>query len=287
MLNIAIVGLGVIGGTFAKAFKASDSSKYYVMGIDSDSQAIEKAIEAGVIVEGELSNQTILQRADVVIIALYPDQVAAFIQNHADEFKEGAIVTETTGIKQSIIDQIVPFLPEQIDFLFGHPMAGRESRGFDYSDHTAFIGANYVLTPLEINQQENIEKFSALLKRIGFNRITHVSPKTHDELIAYTSQLCHVIATALINSDQDEHNISQFIGDSFRDLTRIAKLNENLWSELMISNKEALLSTIEQFEQEVGQLKQAIINNDKESLEDQFIEATHRRMKLEKDDLKA
>ncbi|XJS11342.1 prephenate dehydrogenase [Aerococcaceae bacterium WGS1372] len=286
MLNVAIIGLGVIGGTFAKAFKASDSSNYNVMGIDTNPEAITKAIEAGVITEGEVENQTILQRADIVIIALYPDNVATFIEEHADEFKEDAIVTETTGVKQSIIDKIIPVLPAQIEFIFGHPMAGRESRGFDYSDHTAFIGANYVLTPLETNSKESLDSFQALLRRIGFNRITQVSPKVHDELIAYTSQLCHVIATALINSDQDEHNTSQFIGDSFRDLTRIAKLNENLWSELMLSNKEALLTIIEQFESKIDQLKQAIVNDDKESLESQFIEATERRVKLEENDLK-
>lgn len=286
MINIAIVGLGVIGGTFAKAFKASDSSDYYVMGIDTDQEALDKALAAGVIVEGEVENESILQRSDIVIIALYPDNVASFIMKHAEEFKVGSIVTETTGVKQSIINKIIPILPKQIDFIFGHPMAGRESRGFDYSDHTAFIGANYVLTPLESNQEENLERFSGLLRRIGFNRITEVSPKVHDELIAYTSQLCHVIATALINSDQGEHNVSQFIGDSFRDLTRIAKLNENLWSELMLSNKEALLATIDHFENKVAQLKTAIAQEDKDTLEEYFIEATERRIKLEKDDLK-
>lgn len=286
MQKIAIVGLGVIGGSFAKAFKASDSSNYYVMGIDSDQDAIDKAVLSGVIAQGETVNKTILQQADIVIIALYPEMIKTFIQNHHDEFKEGAIVTETTGVKQSVINSILPILPPQIDFIFGHPMAGRESKGFDYSDHTAFIGANYVITPVKENQRESIDIYISLLKKIGFQRITEVTPLVHDELIAFTSQLCHVIATALINSDDPDRNTIQFIGDSYRDITRIAKINENLWSELMLSNKDALLKVIGDFESQVTQLKEAVISNDKEALEAKFIEATHRRIALEQSDLK-
>ena len=124
MQKIAIVGLGVIGGSFAKAFKASDSSNYYVMGIDRNQATLDKALEAGVIAEGEVENETILQRADIVIIALYPENIKEFILHNSDAFKEGTILTETTGIKQYVIDSIVPILPKQVDFIFGHPMAG-------------------------------------------------------------------------------------------------------------------------------------------------------------------
>lgn len=285
MKKIAIVGLGVIGGSFAKAFKMSDSSNYYVMGIDADQTAIDKALEAGVITEGETENKTILQRSDIVIIALYPELIKEFFVKYQDDFKEGAIITETSGIKQHVIQSIARHIPEQVDVIFGHPMAGRESSGFDYSDHTAFIGANYVLTPLKINKTENIEKFKALLNKIGFQRITEVSPEVHDELIAYTSQLTHVIAASLINSDQPERNTVQFIGDSYRDLTRIAKMNETLWSELMLNNKEALLNVIESFEAEVDLIKTALINDDKATLEAKFLEATKRRVDLEEKDL--
>lgn len=285
MQKIAIVGLGVIGGSFAKAFKASDSSNYYVMGIDADQEAIDKALEAGVIAEGETVNKTILQQADIVIIALYPEVIKQFIIQNQDDFKDGAILTETTGIKQYVIDSILPILPKQVDVIFGHPMAGRESKGFDYSDHTAFVGANYVLTPLDSNKPENLEIFKSLLRKIGFQRLTEVTPIVHDELIAYTSQLCHVIAAALINSDQPERDTVQFIGDSYRDLTRIAKFNENLWSELMLNNKDVLLKVINDFEGEIDKIKQALITDNKKDLEDKFIEATDRRINLEQKDL--
>lgn len=256
------------------------------MGIDSDQSAIDKAVQAGVIAEGETENKTILQQADIVIIALYPEMIQHFINAHREEFKPGSIVTETTGVKQTVINSILPIIPSQVDFIFGHPMAGRESKGFDYSDHTAFIGANYVITPLETNRGENIDIYISLLKKIGFQRITEVTPLVHDELIAYTSQLCHVIATALINSDDPTRNTVQFIGDSYRDVTRIAKINESLWSELMLSNKDALLKVIDDFESEVSQLKKSLISNDKEALEEKFIEATNRRLALEASDLK-
>lgn len=285
MKKIAIVGLGVIGGSFAKAFKTSDSSNYYVMGIDADQTAIDKALEAGVITEGETENKTILERADIVIVALYPDLIRDFFVKYRDDFKEGAIITETSGIKQHVIQSITGHIPEQVDVIFGHPMAGRESSGFDYSDHTAFIGANYVLTPLKTNKTENIEMFKGLLNKIGFQRITEVTPEVHDELIAYTSQLTHVIAASLMNSDQPERNTVQFIGDSYRDLTRIAKMNETLWSELMLNNKEALLNVIESFDAEVNIIKTALINNDKDTLEAKFLEATKRRVALEEKDL--
>lgn len=285
MQKIAIVGLGVIGGSFAKAFKASDSSNYYVMGIDRNQATLDKALKAGVIAEGEVENETILQRADIVIIALYPENIKEFILHNSDAFKEGAILTETTGIKQYVIDSIVPILPKQVDFIFGHPMAGRESQGFEYSDHTAFIGANYILTPLASNKSENMDIFKALLKKIGFQRLTQVTPIVHDELIAYTSQLCHCIAAALINSDQPERNTVQFIGDSYRDLTRIAKLNENLWSELMLNNKDVLVQVISEFEAEMTKIKESLLTDNKRELEETFIEATRRREDFEKNDL--
>lgn len=285
MKKIAIVGLGIVGGSFAKAIHAKMPHEFHVMGIDIDSESIKKALDLGVIQEGETHNSTILQRADIVIIALYPMYIRDFLASYGQDIKEGALVTEATGIKQSLIDSIHDVIPSQIDFIMGHPMAGRESKGFDYSDGNEFNKANYIITPQAGNKAENIDWLSDFMKSIGFGRVTLVSPEKHDEMIAYTSQLCHVIASALINSDNPENNTVEFVGDSFRELTRIANMNETLWSDLMLHNSQALLDSMNRFEESFTIIKQAIEDQNKQALEAEFIESTQRRKSLEKNDL--
>lgn len=284
MKNIAIVGLGIIGGSFAKAIYSRMPHQYHVMGLDLDQTTLDKAQALGVIAEGETSNQTILQKADLVIIALYPTLVKQFIQDHKHYFKIGAVLTDTAGIKQGIMGDILPILPEEIDFIFGHPMAGRESQGFDFADERVFLHANYILTPHAGNLPENIDWLSDFIKAIGFGRITIATPHAHDEMIAYTSQLTHMIAAALINSDPFEHNTAEFIGDSFRELTRIAKMNESLWSELMLNNRDSLLEVMDAFEANFATLKKAVIEQNQVLLEKEFIESTERRLNLEATD---
>lgn len=281
MTTIAIVGLGVVGGSFAKAIQENNLNDFKVLAIDYDEETLDKALEEGAIQEGETENKTILQRADIVIIALYPKAMKTFIQEHADEFKEGAIVTDTAGVKGALIENMKEDIPKQIDFIFGHPMAGRESRGYEFADATVFQGANYLLTPIESNKQANIDKLVDLFKQLGFSRVTVVDPKKHDEMIAFTSQLCHVIAVSLINSDDPKRDTARFVGDSYRDLTRIAKINETLWPELFLENKAALLDSIDQFEEQFKQMKEAIVNDNYNQLKEIFTESTNRRIKLE------
>lgn len=284
MKNIAIVGLGIIGGSFAKAIHTRMPHQYHVMGLDLDQATLNKAQALGVIAEGETTNQTILQKADLVIIALYPTLVKQFVLDHQQQFKKGAILTDTAGIKQGIMSDILPILASEIDFIFGHPMAGRESQGFDFADERVFQHANYILTPHEGNMPENIDWLSDFIKEIGFGRITIATPHAHDEMIAYTSQLTHLIAAALINSDPFEHNTAEFIGDSFRELTRIAKMNEKLWPELMLNNREPLLEVMDAFETKFAALKEAVIGQNQSLLEKEFIESTERRVDLETSD---
>lgn len=281
MTTIAIVGLGVVGGSFAKAIKENKLNQYHVLAIDKDKQTLEKALKEGTIQEGETVNKTILQRADIIIIALYPQAMKTFVKKHADDFKNGSIVTDTAGVKGALMNHMLSFIPEQVDFIFGHPMAGRESSGYEYASGTIFNGANYLLTPIETNKKDNIEKLVQLFKQCGFKHVTIVSPEKHDEMIAFTSQLCHAIAVSLINSDNPKRDTARFIGDSYRDLTRIAKINDTLWSELFLENKTELLKAMNQFEEQFTQIKHAVINDDHNKLEDFFTESTKRRLKLE------
>ncbi|HIZ71373.1 MAG TPA: prephenate dehydrogenase [Candidatus Atopostipes pullistercoris] len=285
-LKIAIVGLGVIGGSFALALKKQKEFPVYLMGIDHDPNTLNQALRKGAIDYGETNNQNILQQADLVIITLYPTDVVDFIKTHRKEFKEGAILTDTTGVKGHLVDQILPIIPEKVDFIFGHPMAGKESQGFEYADGDVFEEANYLITPIESNKQENIKFLTTILKTIGFKRVSEVNPQLHDEMIAFVSQLCHILAVSLINSDESGRETAEFVGDTYRELTRIAKINAPLWCELFLYNKKELLKAMENFQDQFNLLKIAIEKEDHTALTDLLTEATSRRKELEQADLK-
>jgi prephenate dehydrogenase len=277
-MKILVVGLGVIGGSYAMALK--DAGYDDVYGIDTNEESLEKAKKLGLIKEGFINGDEIVKKADLIIISLYPRLVKRFITYNKDNFKDGAVITDATGIKKLFIEDITNILPENIDFVFGHPMAGREKKGIDFASSEVFKGANYILTPVARNKEENLNLVENLAYKLGFKRVRRITPEHHDEMIGYTSQLPHSLAVALVNSDIDERETGSFIGDSYRDLTRIAKINEDLWSELFLGNKDNLLKSIENFEVELDKIKDAIQNDDKDALKEIFIKSTKRREKL-------
>jgi prephenate dehydrogenase len=277
-MKILVVGLGVIGGSFTMALK--DAGYDDVYGIDIDEESLEKAKKLGLIKDGFTSGQEIVKSADLIIISLYPRLVKKFIIDNKSNFKDGAVITDATGIKKMFIEDIVNILPENIDFVFGHPMAGREKKGIDFATSQVFKGANYILTPVARNKEENLNLIEELIYKIGFKRVRRITPEYHDEMIGYTSQLPHSLAVALVNSDVEGRETGSFIGDSYRDLTRIANINEDLWSELFLGNKANLLTSIENFEIELDKIKHAIENDDTEALKQIFIKSTKRREKL-------
>ncbi|NFR86930.1 MULTISPECIES: prephenate dehydrogenase [unclassified Clostridium] len=277
-MKVVIVGLGVIGGSFAMALK--DAGYKDVYGIDNDKETLLKAEKLNLIRRGYIDGNEILKDADLIIISIYPKLVKDFIKNNIDNFKYGAVITDATGIKKMFINDIVNILPSNIDFVFGHPMAGREKKGIDFASSDVFKGANYILTPTSKNKEENLKLVENLAYEIGFKRVKRISPEFHDEMIGFTSQLPHSLAVALVNSDLEGRDTGSFIGDSYRDLTRIANINEDLWSELFLGNKENLLKSIESFECELDKIKDAIKNDDKESLKKLFIKSTKRRENL-------
>ena len=279
-MKIVIVGLGVIGGSFAMAL--NEAGYKDVFGIDTNPETIKKAEELGIIKKGSPNGEDFIKEADLVIISIYPKIVKTFVENNKDNFKDGAIITDATGIKGMFINEIIKILPENVDFVFGHPMAGREKRGIDFASSKVFKGANYIITPIERNKEENIKLIENLAYEIGFKRVRRITPEFHDEMIGFTSQLPHAMAVALINSDEEGRDTGSFIGDSYRDLTRIANINEDLWSELFLGNKENLLKAINNFELQLYLIKKAIYDDDKEALKKYFIKSTKRREKLNK-----
>ena len=277
-MRIVIVGLGVIGGGYAMALKEAGYRSVY--GIDKNKETLKKAKALGIIKEGYEDEKEILQKADLIVLAIYPNLVKNFIINNKGHFKDGAIITDVTGIKQLFINEIIEILPKNIDFVFAHPMAGREKKGIDYATNTVFKGANFLITVIERNKAENLDLIENLAYKMGFKHVKRICPKYHDEMIAFTSQLPHALAVALINSDVEGRNTGEFIGDSYRDLTRIANINESLWSQLFLGNKKNLLEAINNFEKELDKIKLSLESDDKENLEQLFIKSSIRREKL-------
>lgn len=277
-MRILIVGLGVIGGGYAMALKKAGYTEIY--GIDKNIDTLKKAEKLGIIKKGYIDEGEIIQDADIIVLAVYPNLVKDFIVRNISKFKNNAVITDVTGIKQLFIDDVISILPNNIDFVFAHPMAGREKKGIDYATNEVFKDANFIITVTEKNKDENIRLIEELAYKMGFKNIKRVSPKVHDEIIAFTSQLPHALAVALINSDIEGRDTGQFIGDSYRDLTRIANINESLWSQLFLGNKKNLLKAIYNFQEELYKIKNYIENENKEKLEELFIEASLRRERL-------
>lgn len=277
-MRIVIVGLGVIGGSYAMALKEAGYNEVY--GIDKNIDTLNKAKALGIIKEGYEDGKEIVSEADLIVLAVYPDLVKSFISNNKENFKDNAIITDVTGIKQLFINEVLDILPDNIDFVFAHPMAGREKKGIDYATNTVFKDANFLITVTDKNKIESLELIEELAYKMGFKHVKRICPKYHDEMIAFTSQLPHALAVALINSDIEGRNTGEFIGDSYRDLTRIANINESLWSQLFLGNKENLLKAIYNFEKELDKIKDSVKNEDKETLQKLFIKSSIRREKL-------
>lgn len=274
---VTVVGLGVVGGSFVKALKGQGHQVY---GIDIDDRTLQMAKDEGDIIEGYKDGKEIIPKSDLTIICLYPSLVLDFIKNN--QFKKGSIITDAVGIKSYFLEKAMSIIDPDVEFVSGHPMAGREKKGFEYASKEVFKNANYILIEHPVNKKECLSFMEEFVGTLGFKSVKIMSPQAHDEIISFTSQLPHAIAVSLINSDNQKYDTGKYIGDSYRDLTRIANINENLWSELFLRNSEYLLNSIETFEEQLDLIKQALLDNDEESLKQLFIKSSKRREKLEK-----
>ncbi|MDR2468444.1 MAG: prephenate dehydrogenase [Spirochaetaceae bacterium] len=269
--TFGFAGLGLMGGSFVKALRAfyrSRGEEILILALDNDVEALVEAKASGDIDEGASTNEAaaLLSRCDIVFICLYPRSSIAFLIKHRADFKSGALVTDISGVKTELLKALPDILRDDIDFICGHPMAGSEKEGFMHADAAIFKGRNYIIMPLPSNKSENLHRFKELLISIGFERITETDFASHDHKIAFTSQLCHVIASALVDSAEDTE-ITAFGGGSYEDLTRIAMINAPLWTELFLANKEELLAHIAGFEASLTKFKTYILKSDEASLE--------------------
>lgn len=277
--NILIVGLGVIGGGYAAALTEKG---YKVRCITKEQADVEYALERKIIEFGATDpDPELIGKADLVVFALYPTVFIEWIEKYQHFFKTGALITDVTGVKGSVVKRVQSMLRDDVEFISAHPMAGRERSGVQYSDPAVFKGANYIITPTEKNTEGAIELCRTLGEELGFARISILTPEEHDGMIAFLSQLTHCIAVTLMTCN-DSEGLEKYTGDSFRDLTRIAKINDAMWSELFLLNRDALLTEMDAFIGEFERLKNMIIDGDREGMREMMQRSTERRSLFDK-----
>ena len=277
--KILIVGLGLLGGSYAKALKRFG---FHISAITKEQSSIDYALSEHLIDEGTTQiDDRIIGEADIVIFALYPYIFVEWIEQHQGLLKSGALITDVTGVKGSIVYKIQEMLRHDVEFIAAHPMAGREVSGVENSTDKMFSGANYIVTPTAKNTPEAIQTCMELGRLLGFSNVTTLSPEEHDEMIGFLSQLTHCIAITLMTCN-DKDNMEKFTGDSFRDLTRIARINDLMWSELFVENKEALLEQMNLFIDKFNELKAMLESEDVDGMRKMMRYSTERRALFDK-----
>ena len=277
--NILIVGLGLLGGSYAKILKRFG---FHISAITLDQESIDYAIKENIIDEGSTEiDVQMIGNADLVIFALYPHVFIEWIRENQGLLKSGALITDVTGVKRSIVYQIQDMLRPDVEFVAAHPMAGREVSGVQNSTDKMFIGANYIVTPTEKNTPEAVQTCIELGRLLGFSNVTTLSPEEHDEMIGFLSQLTHCIAITLMTCN-DKENMEKFTGDSFRDLTRIARINDLMWSELFVANKDMLLDQMNLFIDKFNDLKSMLESEDIDGMRAMMRHSTERRALFDK-----
>ena len=277
--KILIVGLGLLGGSYAKILKRFG---FHVSAITLEQSSIDYAIKENIIDEGSTElDKRMIGEADLVIFALYPHVFVEWIGQNQGLLKSGALITDVTGVKRSIVYQIQDMLRADVEFVAAHPMAGREVSGVENSTDRMFVGANYIVTPTEKNTPEAVQTVIELGRLLGFSNVTTLSPEEHDEMIGFLSQLTHCIAITLMTCN-DKENMEKFTGDSFRDLTRIARINDLMWSELFVANKDVLLEQMTLFIDKFNDLKTMLETEDIDGMRSMMRHSTERRALFDK-----
>ncbi len=277
--SILIVGLGLIGGSYARALKRLGCT---VTALSRRQETIDYALREGIIDAGSAEvDETLVGEADTVIFALYPGVFKDWIRAHQSLLKPGAMLTDVTGVKSCIVYDIQEMLRPDVEFIAAHPMAGREVYGVENSDERIFREANFIVTPTARNTRESIEWCTNLGRMLGFRKVSVLSPEEHDEMISFLSQLTHCIAVALMTCSDNQH-LADYTGDSFRDLTRIARINDAMWSELFLLNREPLLRQMDIFLKEFSELRDMLAAEDVEGLRSKMRLSTERRAYFDK-----
>lgn len=261
-MKIGIVGLGLIGGSMARSIKTH--SKHTVLGIDLKESEMKKAELVGAI-DGRLTDEEI-GKCDVIIIALFPAQIVNYVRSHASLFAEGTRVFDCGGVKRMVCEPLREITKDaKWKFMGGHPMAGREFSGFSYSKDDLFEQASMILTPAPETSIEDRQWAKEFFLSIGFLRVRFTTPEDHDEIIAYTSQMAHVVSSAYVKTPMAGKHKGYSAG-SFQDMTRVARLNEQMWTELFMDNRQALLHEVQGMIDRMTEYRDALVDGDEARL---------------------
>lgn len=284
-----IVGLGIMGGSVAKAIRSNiigqDEPDGKIFALDKNNESLFAALTSGIIDRAFTPSETekMLADVDMLFVCLYPAATLEFFKQHKEHFKNGAIITDISGVKHDLSQAFDEIRPSNANLILGHPMAGGEKEGFTASKGEYFLNHNYILIKPKAGYENEaaVEKFRKIIRDMGFTRITEVDADTHDNKIGFTSQLCHVVASAMVESAGDPE-ITSFGGGSFEDLTRIAMINAPLWTELFLANREKLVAHIENFESQLDNLKKLIETQDANGLESLLADVRQKRIQMQK-----
>lgn len=277
--KILIVGLGMIGGSYAEKLSALG---FEVGALVRRQETLDYALAHRLIAHGQTEvTREYVSQFDLVVSALYPKAFVEWVRKYQDFLKPGAVITDVTGVKRAVVPAVQEILRADVEFVPAHPMAGRERSGVEFADSKVFAGANFIITPTERNTPEGIELVRTLGCILGFRHIAVLTPEAHDEMIGFLSQLTHCIAVALMDCKDSEHLV-EYTGDSFRDLTRIARINENMWTELFLENRDELLSQMNLFLEKFTQLRDALDRGDEDTMKEMMRLSSYRRSFFDK-----
>ena len=276
MHNVLIVGLGLIGGSYAKGLSKKG---YNVFGIDKNIDTINLAYNEKVIKNNNNELNLFIKNIDIVSLCLYADDNVVWLKNNQNLLNNNTLITDVTGVKGKIVNDVKDFLRKDLIFIPSHPMAGKEKSGYLYSDENIFKDANFIITPYD--HYDKVEKLVKLANDLEFSNIEILTVEEHDDIIGFLSHLTHIIACSLMQTHETDSFI-RYTGDSFRDLTRIAKINENLWSELFLANKKVLLKEIKDFKTSLTNMEEMLENDDLDKLKESLRVSTERRKAFDK-----
>ena len=265
-----VVGLGLLGGKYALELSKAG---FHVDGINRSEGHLQYALDHGYIASGKTHDfEDLVSQADHIIFGLYPTALIDWFRTYGSLLKPGCIFTDVSGVKTGLVEPVQAMCPAGVEFIASHPTA-----------EVNFAPANFIITPTEKNTPEAVQWAKELAEVLGFRHICTLTVQEHDKMIGYVSQLCHAIAVSLMCAN-DNSSLCEYTGDSFRDLTRIARINEKMWAELFLWNKENLISEIDQFDAALAQLRDALVADDRDKLEEMFRLSTQRRAAFDKKD---
>ena len=277
--KILIIGLGLLGGSYAMALTKKG---YRVKALTRSQSSIDYALEQGIIAEGKTGvDPEMIAEADLIVFSIYPRILIEWMEKNRNLIKPSTVLTDVTGVKCSTVYRIQSLIPDGAEFISAHPMAGRECLGVQNATDAIFKNANYLVVPTADNTEEAILLCEELGRELGFARISRISPEKHDEMIAFLSQLTHAIAVTLMCCN-DSPDLVDYTGDSFRDLTRIAKIDDVMWNELFMCNRDELSRQMDIFSENFEKMRRALKEGDTTTMRRMMRTSTERRKLFDK-----